>query len=141
MKTPIAGLLCSVLLFAGGAQADTPQKQKRSLAQFAPYLQDPVDQFALESLHDWQAVGSDKVAVWSTADDAYLLTVETPCGQLATTADLKLAQQATGTVMRQMDWVMAGSDRCRILEIEPIDVARMEGRKKAAEPPAGDEAG
>ncbi|MBO9664941.1 DUF6491 family protein [Dokdonella sp.] len=135
MKTSIAGLLCGVLLFAGAAQAIAPQTPKKSFEQIAPYLQDPVDQFPFQSLQKWQAVAADKVAVWSTADDAYLLTVETPCAQLQTATDLGLTPQTAGIVMRQSDSVTAGSDRCRILEIEPIDTERMEGRpKKSADP-------
>lgn len=135
MKTQTAGLLCGVLLFAGAVQAIAPLAEKKTLEQIAPYLQDRVDEFPLQSIYKWQAVGADKVAVWSTIDDAYLLTVETPCSQLQTTTDLGLAPQTVGIVARQSDSVIAGSDRCRILEIEPIDTQRMEGRpKKSADP-------
>lgn len=140
MKTPIAGLLCGALLL-GGAQAATPPTQKTSLEKFAPYLQDPVDQFAFPSLYKWQLAGADKVAVWSSADDAYLLTVETPCEQLQSTAQVGVTTQATQTVTRQLDAVTAGSDRCRILEIEPIDVQRMEGKPPKPAEPADDEVG
>jgi hypothetical protein len=139
MNTPLAGLLCGVLLLGGAAQAATPQTQKKSLEKFAPYLQDPVDQFAFPSLYKWQPAGADKVAVWSSADEAYLLTVETPCEQLQSTAQIELSQQASHTVTRQVDSVTAGSDRCRILEIEPIDVRKMEGKPSKPAEPAGDE--
>jgi hypothetical protein len=138
MNTPVASLLCGVLLFAGAAQADT-QAQKKQLERFEPYLQDPVDQFDFPSLYKSQAAGADKVVVWPSADAAYLLTVETPCGQLQTAAQIGVTTQATRTVTRQVDSVTAGSDRCRILEIEPIDVLRMEGKPPKPAEPAGDE--
>lgn len=138
MKTPVASLLCGVLLFGGAAQADT-QAQKKQLERFEPYLQDPVDQFDFPSLYKSQAVGTDKVVVWPSADAAYLLTVQTPCDQLQSTAQIGLTSQASHTVTRQVDAVIAGSDRCRILEIEPIDVQRMEGRPHKPAEPAGDE--
>lgn len=143
MKTPVASLLCGVLLFGGAAQADTQaqntQAQKKQLERFEPYLQDPVDQFDFPSLYKSQAVGTDKVVVWPSADAAYLLTVETPCGQLPTAAQIGMTTQAAHTVTRQVDSVTAGSDRCRILEIEPIDVLRMEGKPPKPAEPAGDE--
>lgn len=125
MKNRGAGLLCGALLLAGGAQADTPETQKKNLDGYTPYLQAPVGQFNFWSLHKWQLVGPDKVVVWLTINDAYLLTVETPCDSLQWTNDIGVTSQASHTVMRRMDWVIAGKDRCRIAQIQPIDYARM----------------
>lgn len=126
MKRPIAGLLCGALLLTAGAQADTPETQRKNLERFTPYLQEPVGQFKFWSMYKWQLVGPDQVVVWTTIDDAYLLTVETPCTQLQWTHDLAVTSQASHTVMRRMDAVIAGNDRCRILQIQPIDYRRME---------------
>lgn len=126
MKRPIAGMLCAALLLAGAAQADTPQTQQRNLERFTPYLQEPVEQFKFWSMYKWQLVGPDKVVVWTTPEDAYLLTVETPCTQLQWTDALAVTSQASHTVMRRMDAVIADHDRCRIVQIQPVDYRRME---------------
>lgn len=130
MKIPLAGLLCGALLLAGGARADTPEAQRKNLDRFAPYLQEPVEQFKFWSMYKWQLVGPDKVVVWTTIDDAYLLTVETPCMQLQWARDLGVTSQASHTVMRRMDAVVVGDDRCRILEIRPVDYRRMESESR-----------
>ena len=126
MKIPIARLLCGALLLVGGARADTPETQSENFERFTPYLQRPVEQFKFWSMYKWQLVGPDKVVVWTTIDDAYLLTVETPCTQLQWSRDLGVTSQASHTVMRRMDAVVAGNDRCRILEIRPVDYRLMQ---------------
>ena len=130
MRIPLAGLLCGALLLAGGARADAPETQRKNLDRFAPYLQEPVEQFKFWSMYKWQLVGSDKVVIWTTIDDAYLLTVETPCTQLQWARDLGVTSQASHTVMRRMDSVIAGNDRCRILDIRPVDYRRMESESR-----------
>ncbi len=130
MKRPIAGLLCGALLLAGGAQADTPETQARNLERFTPYLQEPVEQFKFWSMYKWQLVGPDKVVVWTTPNDAYLLTVETPCTQLQWSSNLAVTSQASHTVTRRMDAVLADDDRCRIAEIRPVDYRRMESARR-----------
>lgn len=126
MKRPIAGLLCGALLLAGGAQADTPETQAGNLERFTPYLQEPVEQFKFWSMYKWQLVRPDEVVVWTTPNDAYLLTVETPCTQLQWTRRLGVTSQASHTVMRRMDAVIADGDRSRIVEIRPVDYRRMQ---------------
>lgn len=142
MKRPVAGLLCgALLLMGGGAQADTPETQARNLERFTPYLQEPVEQFRFWSMYKWQLVGPDKVVVWTTPSEAYLLTVETPCTQLQWSGSLAVTSQASHTVMRRMDAVLADGDRCRIVEIQPVDYRRMESeRSKADESAAAAEA-
>lgn len=127
MKSAVAGLLLSgALLLVGGAQADTPETQQKNLERFTPYLQKPVDQFNFWSMYKWQLVGPDKVVVWTTINDAYLLTVDTPCTELQWTNNVGVTSQASHTVMRRMDAVIAGKDRCRIVEIQPVDYKRMQ---------------
>ncbi|MBO9664940.1 DUF6491 family protein [Dokdonella sp.] len=129
MKSLVA-VLCGVLLLAGGARADTPETQSENLERFTPYLQRPVEQFKFWSMYKWQLVGPDKVVVWTTIDDAYLLTVETPCTQLQWSRDIGVTSQASHTVMRRMDAVVAGNDRCRILEIRPVDYRLMQSESR-----------
>jgi hypothetical protein len=137
----VAGLLCGALLLAGGAQADTPQTQAGNLEHFTPYLQEPVEQFKFWSMYKWQLVGPDKVVVWTTPSEAYLLTVETPCTQLQWSRGIGVTSQASHTVMRRMDAVIADDDRCRIVEIRPVDCTRMEGARMQDDRANADESG
>lgn len=129
-KSMVAVLFCGVLLLAGGAHAETPETQKRNLERFMPYLQKPVEQFRFWSMHKWQLVGPDKVVVWTTINDAYLLTVDAPCSRLQWASDNGVTSQASHKVMRRMDSVIADDDRCRIVEIQPVDYKRMQKERE-----------
>lgn len=127
MRYPILSAAIACVVAAGHVHADTPAVQKRHLDEYTPYLQAPVDEFGFWSLYKWQLVGPDKVVVWSTIKDAYLLTVESPCTRLQWAHGIGVTSQASHKVMRRLDAVVADGDRCRILSIQPIDTARMHG--------------
>ncbi|MEP7043453.1 MAG: DUF6491 family protein [Dokdonella sp.] len=113
-------------LIAGSAvYADTPETQQKNLDRYTPYLQEPVDQFQYWSLYKWQLVGAEKIVVWTTVKDAFLLTVEQPCSQLQWANGITLTTQESRFVSRRIDYVNAGGDRCRIVEIQPLDYARL----------------
>ena len=128
----LAATLGLGLLAAGAAQADTRATQRKSLEKYTPYLEAPVDDFMFWSLYKWQLVGPQKVVVWSTVKDAYLLTVETPCTQLEWANGIGVTSQQSHQVTRRFDYVTVGSDRCRIDESQPIDIARMNRDRGAA---------
>lgn len=128
MRYFMALVLAALVAVVGEARADTPETQQKHLDEYAPYLMAPVDEFRFWSLYKWQLVGPDKVVVWSTIKEAYLLTVEEPCTQLQWTKNIGVTSQASHKVLRRMDAVIAGNDRCRIVQIQPIDYARMQQR-------------
>jgi len=107
------------------AQADTPETQQKNLDRYAPYLQPPVDQFPYWSLYKWQLVGAEKIVVWTTVKDAFLLTVEQPCAKLQWANGITLSTQQSRFVSRRLDYVNADGDRCRIIQIQPLDYARL----------------
>ena len=131
MKSWMTGLLLGGLLVAGAAHADTRATQQKNLDSYTPYLQAPVDSFTFWSLYKWQLVGPQKVVVWTTVKDAYLLTVETPCTKLEWANGIGLTSQQSHQVSRRFDYVTAGNDQCRIDEIQPIDIARMNRDRNA----------
>ena len=107
------------------AHADTAETQQKNLDRYTPYLQPPVDQFSYWSLYKWQLVGAEKIVVWTTVKDAYLLTVEQPCAKLQWANGITLSTQQTHFVSRRIDYVNADDDRCRIIQIQPLDYARL----------------
>lgn len=126
MKATKAGcVLATVLVAASAAHADTRSTERESLERFAPYVQAPVENFTYWSLYKWKPLGPDKVIVWSTVKDAFLLTVQQPCPRLEWTHGIGLTARQSHQVNRRIDYVTAGGDRCRIIEIQPIDTARM----------------
>ena len=125
MRSWIVGLFMGGLLAAGVAHADTRATQQKNLEKYTPYLQAPVDDFTFWSLYKWQLVGPEKVVVWSTLKNAYLLTVEKPCTQLEWANGIGLTSVQSHQVTRRLDSVTAGDNSCRITKIQPIDLARM----------------
>lgn len=145
MKSPIAGLLFGALALTGAAQADTPQRQKTNFERFAPYLQEPVERVdGIRAIPRWQPVGPDKIVAFTGDKRAYLLTVEAPCQALQLNPGIHLtSRRATDAIVRGADAVVSGysaglasagknpvfqgsgSDSCPIVEIQPIDYARM----------------
>ena len=132
MKLWMAGLMGASMLAVSFAHADTRATQAQSLQKFTPYLEAPVDDFQFWSLYKWQLVGPQKVVVWSTIKDAYLLTVEQPCPQLEWAHGISLTSQQTHRISRRFDFVIVGNDRCRIDKIQPIDTVRMHQERSGA---------
>ncbi|HET6545278.1 MAG TPA: DUF6491 family protein [Rhodanobacteraceae bacterium] len=126
MKQWMTTLLAAGALAGGFAHADTPATQQKSLEKYTPYLQAPVDDFLFWSLYKWQLVGPDKVVVWPTIKQAYLLTVEQPCPKLEWAHGIGFTSKQIHHITRRIDYLTADGSRCRIVEIQPIDTARMD---------------
>ncbi|GAA0723083.1 DUF6491 family protein [Dokdonella soli] len=131
MKYRVMGFFALAVLAMGTAQADTRATQQKSLDKYTPYLKAPVDGFTFWSLYKWRLVGPQKVVVWSTIKDAYLLTVEANCPKLEWAHGIGLTSQQSHQVSKRLDYVTIARDRCRIEEIRPIDTARMEEEQRA----------
>jgi hypothetical protein len=131
--TPHRSILAVLLLaVAGGAEADTRETQQQHLDQYTPYLEAPVEQFRFHDLDRWQLVGPEKVVVWTTVKDAYLITVDQPCARLEYARSIGLTSQQSRTVSARFDFVTFDQQRCQIVRIQPIDLARMEQARDAA---------
>lgn len=128
-------LTIAVLLFVCGANfshADTRETQRMHLDEYTPYLEAPVDEFPFWSLYKWQLVAPDKVVVWSTINDAYLVTVAEPCAGLEWARDIGVTSQQPRRISRRFDYVTFGRERCHIEQIRPIDSARMRQDRRGA---------
>ena len=132
MKFPYATIMVPALFAASLVHADTRATQQRNLENYTPYLQAAVEDFGFWSLYKWQLVGPEKVVVWSTIKDAYLVTVEQPCPHLEWAHGIGLTSRQSHRISRRLDFVTFGHDRCRIEEIRPIDTARMNHERDAA---------
>ncbi len=129
---PWLALIGFGVLALGVAHADTRATQQENLDKYTPYLEAPVEDFRFWSLYKWQLVGPQKVVVWSTVKDAYLLTVEKPCPKLEWADGIGLTSQQSHRISRRFDFVTLKNDRCRIEKIEPIDTVRMNEERRAA---------
>ena len=125
-------------VLSGLAQADTREYEKQELARFERYAGEPIEQFPMFELWEWQVVGPTQLVVWSTIKDAYLLRVDRACNNLQWTHGLSVTQQMRQKVSQKFDFVVFRNERCKIIEIRPIDYQAM--RKDGYKGPSHDHA-
>jgi hypothetical protein len=118
-----ASLLGLALVAVAGAQ--TRKTQQENLARFEKYAGAPIDEFEFWSLYKWQLVGPEKAIVWPSVNQAYLLTVESPCPGLEWANAIGVTSKQRHIVSRKFDYVTYGKGQCQISEIRPIDYKQM----------------
>jgi hypothetical protein len=149
----------AALALLGGCAGGAPGKaagappagaQQTALEQYTAYAGPPIDRFTwFGRFYSWEQLGRDRLVVFTTPTDAYLLKVWPSC-------DLRwvistVAVSSTGpTVTARLDAVTidsapTGRMVCPIDEIRPIDYRRMLADRRAAAqgsaapPPAHDQ--
>lgn len=125
MRNVIAAIVLASVVAAPAAVAQTRATQEQNLERFEKYAGAPVDEFDFWSLYKWQLVGPEKVVVWSTISDAYLITVAKPCAGLEFARGIGVTSKQRHIVSRKFDDVTYGNGRCQIAEIRPIDYKQM----------------
>ena len=125
----------AAIVFTCTAQADTRAYEKEELARFQRYAGQPVDEFPMFELWQWQVLGPNTLVVWSTIHDAFLLRVDKTCNNLEWTHGLSVTQEMRMKVSNKFDFVVFRDQRCKITEIRPIDYKAMLKDGNAAEPP------
>jgi hypothetical protein len=122
-----ARLLCVAMTLLGVACSGIPQRKsdQQLREQYLQYAGTPIDHFTYLSRYDsWRALSRTQLVVWTTMNDAYLLTVREPCINLQFTQRIGLSSTA-GTVSNGLDFVLVDHDRCQITEIRPVDYKKM----------------
>ena len=100
-------------------------KDRQSQEQYLHYAAAPVDHFTYLGPYDnWQSLSNTQLVVWTSLNDAYLLTVREPCINLQFTNRIGVSSTA-GTVTNRLDSVLVEHDRCQITEIRPVDYRKM----------------
>lgn len=133
MNTRIWIVSAALLLsLSGCASMKNRESDEQVLARYMDNAGEPVDQFSYLGRFDgWRALGRDKVVVWTGVNDAYLLTVQTPCSDLQFAQKIALTSN-TGTVNRGFDSVQVGPhNKCRINEIRKVDYKKVREIERA----------
>ncbi|HSE12933.1 MAG TPA: DUF6491 family protein [Rudaea sp.] len=118
-------LLLTLALLAGAAHADTRAHEDEELARYQNYAGAPIDEFPIFRIRKWLVVGPERLVIWSTISDAYLIRVEKPCVRLEWTHAVVVTQRTRQKVSKKSDFVEFGNQRCRIAEILPVDYRKM----------------
>ena len=118
-------LLIALALLAGVAQADTRAHENEEFARYKQYAGEPIDEFSMFRMWKWQVVGPERLVIWSTINDAYLVKVDKPCVRLEWTHAVVVTQKMRQKVTKKFDYVVFGNQRCKIAEILPVDYKAM----------------
>jgi Family of unknown function (DUF6491) len=131
-RAPIAVVIFG--LASVSALADTHEHQMDELARFKQYAGSPVDEFKMVDVFQTQIVGDKNVVVWPAINAAYLITVDKPCLKLEWAKGFGVTQKMTMKVTKAFDFITFENQRCKIIEIRPVDYKAMlkEDKEKKA---------
>ena len=121
-----AWLLAAAALLASCSGIPLKQREAAERARFEAYAGKPVDHFTWFTHYDgWEPISRNQLVVWTDINQAYLVTVFSPCTDLMFARRIGLTSTAD-TVYAHFDAVRAEGWRCIIDTIRPVDYRRME---------------
>jgi Family of unknown function (DUF6491) len=135
---PLALVLLSLTL-AACSGIPRQERDHEQLERYLKYAGPPVDRITYLGRYDgWQALARYQLIVWTGINDAYLITVQSPCEDLQFANRIGLTSTG-GTVTARLDYVVIPHWRCPISEIRPVDYLKMKQdmRQERAEHDAG----
>ena len=121
-------------VFALPAWAQQTSSEASALARYQRYAKAPVDHVVYFQIDGFQYLAPDKLAIRFAVNQMYLLTVQTPCNNLAFANGIALTAK-NNTLYRNFDFVTFDHQRCKILKIVPVNELKMkqdEAKAKAA---------
>ena len=121
-----AWLLVAAALLASCSGIPLKQRDAAERARFEAYAGKPVDHFTWFTHYDgWEPISPNQLVVWTNINQAYLVTVFSPCTNLMFARRIGLTSTAD-TVYAHFDSVRADGWRCMIDNIRPVDYRRMQ---------------
>lgn len=116
------------MLLTGAAMvpaiAQQTDSERADLTRYQKYAEAPVDHVRYFQINGFQYLAPDKVAIWFGVNKLYLLTVQTPCNNLAFANGIGLTAK-NQMLYRNFDFVTFDHQRCKIVKIEPVDELKM----------------
>ncbi|HYB32346.1 MAG TPA: DUF6491 family protein [Steroidobacteraceae bacterium] len=119
-----------------GAAAPAPTALQAALEQYSAYAGPPIDRFTwLGRFYSWEQLGRDRLVVFTTPTEAYLLKVWPSCDLRFVISTVGVSSTG-GTVNARLDAVIidsapTGHMVCPIDEIRPVDYRRMLADRRA----------
>jgi hypothetical protein len=134
MKTLTAFIFAAVLASGcattgnGGIERTNGE---RLLDKYEPYVGEPVNSFTALRQDSWQPISRTQLVLWTSINDAYLLTVDNTCPELQFAQTVGVT--STTSSISTLDSVLVRGHRCPIRQIQPIDIRRMKADRNARE--------
>jgi hypothetical protein len=119
--------LIAVIAFLAGCTALRQREGEVSdRERYWYYAGEPVPSFMTGGrISGWRPLAKYELVVWTRFDDAYLLTVDPTCIELATAGGISIRSRTGNTVSSGFDSIGIGRERCLIREIRPVDYRLM----------------
>jgi Family of unknown function (DUF6491) len=134
MRRALAAFLTLLTLATLAAcQSGIPRHQSQAelRERYVSYAGPPLDRMTwLGRFDSWESLGDNRLVIYTTPSDAYLLTVTPPCTDLPFVQTIGLTS-TSGTVYPRLDSVKVKGWRCPIAEIRRVDYARMRADMRA----------
>ena len=127
MKLSIAFLLGCTIALAGCAGG-----MRRT--NYPAYAGEPVPQFRYTHLYNIQRASDRSLVVWTKPSTAYLLTLAHNCDALSgrVTVEIGGVDGIQGRLQAGTGEVIIGQMRCRVSQIQPLDLAAMKAARQVA---------
>jgi hypothetical protein len=119
---------CSILLLSACASV------KAQPQAYVDYAGDPVSEVRFQQgLYNWQRIDDASLVVWTRPNEAYLLTLRVNCNALGLAKAVVISDRdgMSGRMVAGSTDLLAGTMRCRIQTIRPVDLKRMESARKS----------
>ncbi len=131
MKTFTAIILAALLASACATSGGGIQRSQgnRLLSKYEPYVGEPVDSFTAFRQESWQPLSRTQLVLWTSVNDAYLLTIASNCPDLQFARSVGVT--STTSSISTLDSVLVQGNRCQIRQIQPIDIRRMRDDRNA----------
>jgi hypothetical protein len=121
----IRWLLICVATLAGCSGIPRHVSDQELLDRYQRYAGAPVDRITYLGHYDsWQALAPYQLVLWTTINDAYLITVASPCENLQFAQRIAITT-TSNTLYAGFDAVVVKGWRCMITQIRPVDYLRM----------------
>lgn len=101
------------------------ERDQQTLDRYLRYAGPPVDHITYLGHYDnWQSVSRYQIVLWTAINDAYLITVSSPCEDLQFARRIGITQTAN-TISSRFDAILLKGWRCQISEIRPINYLKL----------------
>jgi hypothetical protein len=128
MKTMLALALVAVVA-SGCASGLSRSSGDRVLERYEPYIGEPIRGFTAFRMQSWQPVSRNQLILWTSINDAYLITITNNCPDLMFTDTVRVT--STASQISTLDQVRVRGDRCPIQKIQPIDIRQWRKDREA----------
>ena len=136
------GTIAVVTLLSACTDIPLRQREEAERARYLQYAGPPIKEFTYLGRYDsWTALSKDEVVVWTTINNAYLITVAQPCTDIMFVNHIGLTS-TLHTVSQRFDFVKVRGQNCFIKSIQPVDYLKMkQDARKAREEAAAQKKG